>query len=808
MAATVQPEVELSAQQNPAEETQPATAQETDYGPRNQNLPDRLYNQLHSLLLELERGDEISRRGEIRRVLQARLYWRSDQFWWWNSESFGRGDGLGTFFPSWVRPPGVSEDEFEMPAFQHVTNIYKAFGQSIGSVLTQNQVPARFWPQSPQQEVDVKTAKNATKVVDLIHRNNEMKTLAEDLAYFLWCDGVAAGHVRYALDGEKYGYDEEPEYSNELQPQIEAPERFACSTCERQYALDESAPLTARMGVCPDCGAEMSLLPAEVSYLPKQTGVRQVERGQEVIEIHGALNIRRSMWADKQCDLLYLEYVDELHLATAKNNWPWKGDSLATGYTSEGGTATMERTARRLLYSGTSSFSTGSDEQMGTMRRAWIRKRAFQQIADAEIRAELEQLFPNGCLVVFYGDEYCESKDESLDDAWRIIFADTGEGQSRRGLGDVVISPQDQLNDAVNLLFEQGMYGVPEGFVDENLLDFEARKTQGAKPGNLTPVSELRPGERIQDRLFFTPAIEPSVALDAYRKELFGPIVQFLVGAFPALFGGDSEGAAGDTAAGYAMARDQAMGRIGRVWRRMQEFWAQMDLLAVRCFADNRNKDVEKAVFGQGQDWESEWIRIDEMKGSLVAYPEVDAQYPVLQAQVSALISRLMGTDPTYQALVQASPEIMSESYRKLGLSEIADNLPGEAQRIKTHQDIQQLLKEQPQMQPVLDAAAPPMPMPSLVPDVEVEDLAIVEDVCRKWLISAEGTGAQKENPAGYANVRAYLMFAKQAQALKKMEQAQGILQVKQSQEPINPQEIGIEKGGERGSSQPASATA
>jgi hypothetical protein len=228
-------------------------------------------------------------------------------------------------------------------------------------------------------------------------------------------------------------------------------------------------------------------------------------------------------------------------------------------------------------------------------------------------------------------------------------------------------------------------------------------------------------------------------------------------------------------------------------------------LLAVRCFAKNRNTDVEKAVFGQGEDWESEWIRVDEMKGSLVAYPEVDAQYPVLQAQVRALITHLMGADPTFQQLQAASPEILSETYRKLGLSEIADNLPGEAQRIKTHQDIQQLLKEQPQMQPVAEGVQP-MAMPSLVPDVEVEDLAIVEDVCRKWLISAEGRGAQKDNPAGYANVRAYLMFAKQAQALKKMEQAQGLLKVQESQQPINPQEIGVEQGGKGGSSQSESA--
>ncbi len=61
-----------------------------------------------------------------------------------------------------------------------------------------------------------------------------------------------------------------------------------------------------------------------------------------------------------------------------------------------------------------------------------------------------------------------------------------------------------------------------------------------------------------------------------------GPVAQFLTGAFPALFGGAM--ANNDTAAGYSMARDQAMGRIGLVWRRMKFFHADVMLLAVDCF--------------------------------------------------------------------------------------------------------------------------------------------------------------------------------------------------------------------------------
>ena len=45
------------------------------------------------------------------------------------------------------------------------------------------------------------------------------------------------------------------------------------------------------------------------------------------------------------------------------------------------------------------------------------------------------------------------------------------------------------------------------------------------------------------------------------QQDLIGPISQFLTGLFPAIFGGNMEDV--KTASGYALARDQAMGRLG-----------------------------------------------------------------------------------------------------------------------------------------------------------------------------------------------------------------------------------------------------
>jgi hypothetical protein len=124
-----------------------------------------------------------------------------------------------------------------------------------------------------------------------------------------------------------------------------------------------------------------------------------------------------------------------------------------------------------------------------------------------------------------------------------------------------------------------------------------------------------------------------------YIDMLLNAIPQMLSGYFPALFGGDTGG--NDTAAGISIQRNQAMGRIGRAWRRMQVFLANTDGKAVRCFAKNRTEDVEIPKQTPSGDYDSDLIRLEDLQGNVTAYPEVDAQYPTLQSDIRALMLNL-----------------------------------------------------------------------------------------------------------------------------------------------------------------------
>ena len=124
-----------------------------------------------------------------------------------------------------------------------------------------------------------------------------------------------------------------------------------------------------------------------------------------------------------------------------------------------------------------------------------------------------------------------------------------------------------------------------------------------------------------------------------HQQDLIGPVAQFLTGLFPAIFGGNMEDV--KTASGYALARDQAMGRLGLVWRRTKQFYADVMLLAVDCFRKNRPEDVEIPLLGPDGLFDSRAIRLIDLKGNISVHPEADETFPRLKSQQRAVLQQL-----------------------------------------------------------------------------------------------------------------------------------------------------------------------
>ena len=758
---------EKAAASGPQRKAAPlAATQANPYGQNNEQLPERLEGALRRLVQQFSFESEGTRRQEVRRIKQAHQFWRGLQYLWWNE----RDQNWHLPFEQKLANNSSLDD---LPRYEFVTNIYQAFGLSLVSVLSQDVPRVRFFPSSAQAEEDVAAAKSATEVAQLVERNNRIGNLIVEEAFNLWTDGKVGAYVRFVVDGQRFGFHPETEIgAREVKIGSDV---YVCPDCgaenkAKRGATDEGNNDTTGRS-CDTCGAlltEENFVAAELVSVPTAETRQRVPNGQEVVTIVGGLELKTPPWANEMHEYPYIQWNVEVHQARLRAAYPHAADKIGSPVAS--GSQEYERLAR-LAQSQGGPLTEGGDTNINliTFQRTWLRPWAFFALEDKALRDELLELFPDGAYVAFAGEAYCESRSENMDDHWRVLHALPGDGSSGRpALGDSLISVQERFNTLSNLQMETYEYGIPPIYADSEVLDFDALQSQTAEPGAHYPA-RAKPGQSLAAGFFQPDAAEVPPDLAEHAAGLMGPVAQFLTGAFPALFGGAMSN--NDTASGYAMARDQAMGRIGLVWRRMKFFHADIMLLAVDCFRRNRPNDVEVTLLGAGAAFESKWIRLADLKGNLFSYPETDEQYPTLWSQQRAVLLQLLANpDPQMQAIL-AHPENTALIKRLIGLEEFV--IPEEESRTKQYREIAQLVAEMPVVhrQDVTAAAGPAAAaaspggldaeviLPSIMPDEFADNHVVELEICMRWFSSDAGQVAKIEAPLGYANVRAHALF-------------------------------------------------
>src|SRR5690242_698976 len=584
------------------------------FGPNNERLEQaapRLVNALRELVVQFRQEGIVARRHEIRRIRQARLFWQGLQYAWWNPQDM-----------NWHLPweAKIYDDSAlqEMPRYQFVTNLYQAFGLSFVSVISQDVPATRFYPQSTLSEADIETAKAASQVADLVEQNNRVQQLLTGVGFYLWTDGKIGGYVRYVADGQRFGWRDElvleerwvrlgrdayvcPKCGGEVEagaatvrgdssvipsgakdlseerPRMK--DSSAVETAPRNDNENQAAPGFLTGIICPQCGAALGpndFRPAPLVPIPQSVGTRRVANGQEVISIVGGLELNTPVWANEQYEFPYLQWQMEVHRAKLKAAFPHAADKIQTGGPIQADDI-YARATRIAVSQGMPTTHPGDALfNLITFSRTWIRPWSFYSIEDVAARDALLRLFPDGCYVAFAGETYCESRNESMDDCWRVMHALPGDGQNRPSVGDSLIEVQERYNTLSNIQAETYDYGIPPIYADPQVLDFDALGNQTAEPAAHYPA-RARPGMSLADGFFQPAPAQVPPEMLRYQQDLIGPIAQFLTGLFPAVFGGEMENV--KTASGYAMARDQALGRLGLVWRRLKTFYCDLMLL-------------------------------------------------------------------------------------------------------------------------------------------------------------------------------------------------------------------------------------
>ncbi len=792
-------------------------------GPNNERLEDlkpHVVNALRDLVLQYRQEGVVARRHEIRRIRQARLFWQGLQYAWWNPND------MNWHLPFESRFSDDRELE-EMPRYQFVTNFYQGFGLSFIAVLSQDVPSVRFYPQSSQSLEDIAAARAASDVAQLVEQNNHIEELLTSIGYFLWTDGKLGAYVRYVADGQRFGFHEE-----QILEAIEIPlgeDVYVCPQCGKEtraatssseVILSDSAgphrsshrgssdvevlrdangaSLRMTNFTCSGCGAELTdadLHKAERVTVPRVVGIQRAPNGQEVISIAGGLELNTPVWANEMHEYPYLQWQTEVHRSKLKAAYPHAANKIETS-PSQGSEDVYARVSRLSVEQGLPSIHPG-DALMNliTFDRTWLRPWAFYAVEDEATRNELLALFPDGCYVAFAGEAYCESRNENMDDHWRVLHALPGDGQNRPSVGDSLVQVQERYNVLSNMQAETYEYGIPPIYADPQVLDFDALANQVAEPAAHFPA-RARPGQPLAAGFFQPQPARVSPDMLQHQQELIGPVSQFLSGLFPAVFGGNMEDV--KTASGYALARDQALGRLGLVWRRMKQFYADVILLGVDCFRKNRPEDVEIPLLGPDGVLDARIIRQADLKGNICVHPEADETFPRLKSQQRGVLQQLFGiNDPVIQKAL-TEPANLGYIKNVLGLTEMV--IPGEDARNKQLREIQQLLAGAPILLPAThslssrperpdsqgreaegsgqDSSSKPrfldygaqetrayarndnsgggIVLPSVPVDALLDDHLVEFEECKRWANSEAGQAARMTNPAGFANVRAH----------------------------------------------------
>jgi hypothetical protein len=708
------------------------TEAQKKYGPnfeKLQELAPHIVAALQTLCIEYTAEGAYAQRHRILRTRYARLFWQGIQYAMLNSTTGSFDYATGS---QGVSAGSQSGNDPAGERFQYVTNFFQAYGLAFIALASQDIPSWICYPKSREVQEDITAAKVGYDVGDLIERNNNPYKALETISRYLWTDGICGQYWRYVVDGERFGYKEMP---------IEG---------TRETVLE---------------GERMTSLSDE--------GTDKIPNGQEVVTYVGGLELLLPIYADDFHECPFLQWNCEPHRAKLKAAYP----HAAKGIESQAGMTADQVYARisRLGVKQNIGFTLPGDalEMLPTFSRTWIRKWGFKRFNDEKLVTELEELFPEGAYVAFAGLEYCESRNESVDAHWRVLHGIPGDGQSRPAVGDCLVDVQERYNTLSNQQAETYEYGIPPIYADPQVLNFDALATQDAEPAVHYPA-RARPGMALADGFYSPdPAKEP-VTLAATLQELIGPVAQFLTGLFNAAAGGPMEGVAGKTMGGYEIARDQALGRVGMIYRRIKEFYAEGIGLGLEIFKENRPEDVEVPFPGENDEEKAKWIRLADFKGNIMVEAEADESFPRLKSQQRDVIMALLQSAQTLPpALLEAFSGEKNIGFIKsiLGLSELEDQ--NENAQTKAMRAIQRLVETEPfqgppQPQPQTDpqtgavgvALVAPPPQPTEPINDILDNVEVILETCIEWANSGPGQDCAKENPKGFLNVYLYAKSA------------------------------------------------
>jgi hypothetical protein len=719
----------------------------------------------------------------MQRCLQNLEFFKGNQF-----ISFGPGESEFFNAVDWMNQGDHAQDADDKDLYQYCNNFYQMLATGFVAALAP-QVPKSKWmPEDAEQLADVTTAKAAQTLIGIIEQQNSEQSLLKQQLLYLYTTGAVFRHTRYVVDGERAGTTREPVF-NETETQL-APDRYHCFHCGATSPADAIPVGVHRCRQCMRPLGEDSFFPAEYGPVIQKVGEEEVPNGMVAQNLYCPLEVDCDPAANnlRQTPILNLEV--EVHLGALRAAYPDMYEMIAASPSSElSANGSIDRIARQQVYSQTGAYSSILQDQRPTLSRTWIQPWAFDLEDDREFGERMRATYPAGLLLVSTGATFLSAREASLTREWTWAGTHEGFGLFPPSIGDIVVPFQKRYNDMANILHEfmdRCSSGVT--LANADLIDTKSMQGKPMLPGVLNLVKLKRTGApgsvRMADALYqfqFQMHEEAFSYLDklAYNAQMFAGIP-------PQVYGGAGDPSI-ETFGGQQQQLNSALGKLNIYWENLKEEHAKADELAVNCAKDNLTADMRQVILERGSEFRNDYIRLDDLQGSVHAHADTDQGLPVTAAELRQRWMDLMhaaASNPLAQAIFD-DPTNQEQAATALGVPNMV--VPGAAMRSKVLQIIERLLEAE--AVPVVDPRTgrpTGQVRPTIMPDKAIDDFTVLKQVVRQYC--QENSDIPDNNPAGWQNLLAYFTAAVALETQHMAEMAQQKAVVAQAGSPQAPQ--------------------
>jgi len=747
--ATDEPPEPPLATQTHEDTTQVITAHDVGGEPTEvtQKERDALFWIIERYLLE----DSWSYRQDLFRCTKADEYWANNMYQEGESSD-------GTMAYGVQQSLLTTDDEGPADDGEAIYSIpsYRGYGLSFVAVVAARVPGVRFTALNPESRDDVAAARSAGLVAELFRRNNKLQPELAKAAKLLWNHGRCYAWVRHQASAQRFGFTVKPiiEYVPQILPG--KPAEHICAQCGASSPPEAPA--------CVVCGAPLGPTtfippqPPQPTMVPRVTGTKRTPNGAEVVTIHSALEVRTPAISSDMSDFPYLHFSTEVDRSALRAVYGGEViDKAPSTMGSDGDVGELQRRVRMTLRSRTGGVSGSyavpydpSNSKM-TLSRVWLRPYTFFRDdlpGGDEVRDSLLARFPEGVSFDLLGNTVIGTpRAGSMDDEWKVCHAHPGEGQFRESVGDAMLDCQDASNDLLSSAIDAARHSSSKVFANKAVINQEAMKNSKERAGQFFPIN--MPGNGPARDAFYETQMSTVGAQHVQLQQiLINDTAQFVCGVLPAVMGqGDADL---KTAAGFAMARDQALGRIGTPYRALKEFFVGIYDLGVIAFIKNRKSDTLAAAGDMAK-----LIRLEDLKGEFRVAPESDDGYPVVPSDVRDVVMGYANNPDMKPAFFDPD----NYGVTKQALGPLGFKFPGEKAYAQQEREIEALLRNKPQ--PVLDAMGMPaldmMGQPILRSSVPIDpvfdDSPAHFTAIQKWLQGEKADEAKIINPLGFKNV-------------------------------------------------------